>query len=171
MFPTSVSVPTVQFSNRNIVETEPLSQFRPDARNVTVWLVRSGDPSIPFRVQYFTENGKGDNVGVAGADYESVRGIAEFDSNVMSVRIDIKLLSNHQKDRDFQFLVRVQRLPNATGPLLGSNTSVAVHVNNHRLKGAFFPEQPRIVSRDNYSVRDTLSAYKPLLCLTVSLSA
>jgi hypothetical protein len=159
-------IPTVQFSNRNIVETEPLSQFRPDARNVTVWLVRSGDPSIPFRVQYFTENGKGDNVGVAGADYESVRGIAEFDSNVMSVRIDIKLLSNHQKDRDFQFLVRVQRLPNATGPLLGSNTSVAVHVNNHRLKGAFFPEQPRIVSRDNYSVRDTLSAYKPLLCLT-----
>ena len=163
------SVPTVQLSSRKVVETEPLSNFRVDARSVTVWLIRSGDPRKRFLIEYFTEDGNGTSPGLGGADYEPVKNTVVFEPYVMNLSIGVRLISNHQKEQDFQFFVKIRRVPATVFPLLGKNSTTSVVVSNHQLKGVFFPDEPRVVGSSSHtSDPNTVSSYKPLLCLTVS---
>ena len=167
---TPISVPTVQFSSPKVVEIEePLSNLRVDAKSVTVWLIRNGDPRVRFLIEYFTEDGNGTNPGLGGADYEPVKNIAVFEPYLMNLSVGVRLISNHQKHEDLQFFVKIRRVPKTVFPLLGKISTTTIKVINHQLKGVFFPDEPRVVGSSSHtSDANTVSSYKPLLCLTVS---
>lgn len=150
------------------MEVEPLSNYTVDAKNVTLTLNRSGDPTQLLIVEFWTGSGEGDSAGVANVDYQNTSGTVEFPPGVMSAKLHVVLLSNHQRQRDFSFLVHIRKPAQAILPLIGDIGVAQVEVLNRNL-GPFFPDRPRVVSGQHpYTLKDVQSAYSPLLCITVS---
>jgi len=158
----------VQFASPTIIEEEPLSHYSVDARNVTVTLTRSGDPTQLLIVEFWTESGDRDDRGVANLDYQSTSGTVEFPPGVMSAHLHVALLANHQRQHDFTFLVNTRKPASASLPLIGSVSVALVVVLNHNILGPFFPDRPRVASSQHPRWQEKeLSAYTPLLCVTV----
>lgn len=150
------------------MEVEPLSNYSVDAKNVTLTLIRSGDPTQLLIVEFWTGSGESDNAGMANVDYQNTSGTVEFPPGAMSAKLHVVLLSNHQRQRDFSFFVHIRKPSQATLPLIGNISVAQVEVLNRNL-GPFFPDRPRVVSsRHPLTLKDVLSAYSPLLCVTVS---
>ena len=160
-------VPTVQFASPYTMEVEPLSNYSVDAKNVTLTLNRTGDPTQLLIVEFWTGSGENDNAGVANIDYQNTSGAVEFPPGVMFAKLHVALLSNHQRQQDFSFVVHIRKPSQATLPLIGAASVARVEVINRNL-GPFFPDRPRVVSaRYPHTLKDELSAYSPLLCVTV----
>ena len=159
----------VQFATPRTTEVEPLSHYSVDARNVTLTLTRSGDPTHLLIVEFWTGSGDSDNMGVANIDYTNTSGTVEFPPGVMSASLHVALLANHQRQHDFTFSVHIRKPASASLPLIGSISVATVEVINHNILGPFFPDRPRVVSGQHPQWKeDELSAYTPLLCVTVS---
>ena len=162
-------VPTVQFASPTTREVEPLSHYSVDARNVTLNLTRSGDPTQLLIVEFWTGSGDSDNMGVANVDYQNTSGTVEFPPGVLSANLHVALLANHQRQHDFTFSVHIRKPALASLPLIGAVSRAVVEVSNRNILGPFFPDRPRVTSsRHSQWKEDVLSAYTPLLCVTVS---
>ena len=158
----------MQFASPRVREKEPLSHYSVDARNVTVTLTRSGDPTQLLIVEFWTGSEDSDDMGVANLDYQSTSGTVEFPPGVMSAHLHVALLANHQRQHDFTFLVYIRKPASASLPLIGSVSVAEVEVLNHNILGPFFPDRPRVVSSQHPRWQEKeLSAYTPLLCVTV----